>query len=37
MASYNKLTPEIAAQLRAVVGERRFFVGEAVDPNSGHD
>ena len=37
MASYNKLTPEIAAQLRAVVGERRFFVGEAVDPNYGHD
>ena len=28
MATYNKITPEIAEQLKAVVGERRFFMGE---------
>ena len=33
MATYNKITPEIAAQLRAVVGERRFFGKDDVDPN----
>ena len=37
MATYNKITPEIAAQLKAVVGERRFFEGEDIDPNYSHD
>ena len=37
MATYNKITPEIARQLRAVVGERRFFSGEDIDPNYSHD
>lgn len=37
MATYNKITPEIAAQLRAVVGERRFFEKEDIDPNYSHD
>ena len=37
MATYNKITPEIAQQLKAVVGERRFFTGEDIDPNYSHD
>ena len=37
MATYNKITPEIAARLRAVVGERRFFEKEDIDPNYAHD
>ena len=37
MATYNRITPEIAQQLRAVVGERRFFAGEDIDPNYSHD
>ena len=37
MATYNKITPEIAAQLKAVVGEKRFFEGEDIDPNYSHD
>ena len=37
MAIYNKITPEIAEKLKAVVGERRFFAGEDVDPNYSHD
>ena len=37
MAEYNKITPEIAAELRAVVGEKRFFAGEDIDPNYSHD
>ena len=37
MAKFNKITPEIAEQLKAVVGEKRFFAGEAVDPNYSHD
>ena len=37
MANYNKITPEIAAQLRAVVGDKRFFEKDAVDPNYSHD
>ena len=37
MASYNKISPEIAEQLRAVVGERRFFVKDEIDPNYSHD
>ncbi len=37
MAKFNKITPEIAEQLKAVVGEKRFFAGETVDPNYSHD
>ena len=37
MATYNRITPEIAAQLKAVVGEKRFFEGESIDPNYSHD
>ncbi len=37
MATYNKITPEIAARLRTVVGERRFFEKEEIDPNYAHD
>ena len=37
MATYNRITPEIAQQLKAVVGERRFFSGEDIDPNYSHD
>ena len=37
MATYNKITPEIAEQLKAVVGEKRFSAGEEVDPNYSHD
>ena len=37
MAAFNKITPEIAAQLKAVVGEKRFFAGEAIDPGYSHD
>ncbi len=37
MTSYNRITPEIAARLRAAVGPGRFFLGEEVDPNYGHD
>ena len=37
MATYNKITPEIAQQLKAVVGAARFFAGEDIDPNYAHD
>ena len=37
MATYNRITPEIAAQLKAVVGEKRFFEGDNIDPNYSHD
>ena len=37
MAEYNKLTPEIAEQLCAVVGARRFSAGENVKPEYSHD
>ena len=34
---YNKITPEIAARLRACVGEGRFYVKDEIDPNYSHD
>ena len=37
MAKYNKLTPETAEQLRAVVGARRFSAGEDVKEEYSHD
>ena len=33
---YNRITPEIAAQLRAVVG-KRYYEMDGVDPNYSHD
>ena len=37
MPEYNKLTPETAGRLRAIVGERRFFCGDAVKEDYSHD
>ncbi len=37
MPEYNKITPEIAEQLKAVVGADRFFMGENIDPAYSHD
>ena len=37
MAKYNKVTPEIAEQLKAVVGEKRFFIGDDINPDYSHD
>ena len=37
MVEYNKITPEIAEQLKAIVGEKRFFVGDAINPDYSHD
>ena len=37
MANYNKITPEIAEQLRASVGAGRFYYGDEIDPNYAHD
>ena len=37
MTAYNKITPDIAQRLKAVVGERRFFAGEDINPNYAHD
>lgn len=34
---YNKITPEIAARLRACVGEGRFYVKDEIDQNYSHD
>ncbi len=37
MTEYSKVTPEIAEQIRAVVGEGRFYQGAGLDPCFGHD
>ncbi len=37
MSEYNKITREIADKLKAVVGERRYFEKENIDPNFSHD
>lgn len=37
MAKYNKVTPEIAEQLKAIVGEKRFSYGDAVNADFSHD
>ncbi|HBD86689.1 MAG TPA: 2-hydroxy-acid oxidase, partial [Clostridiales bacterium] len=37
MAAYNKVTPEIAERLKAVVGGKRFSAGDAVNPDYSHD
>ena len=37
MERYEKLSPELAEKLRAIVGKERFFMGEDIDPNYSHD
>jgi len=37
MSNYNKLTEELSAQLRDIVGAGRFTAGEAVNPDYSHD
>lgn len=37
MTKYKKVTPEIAAQLQAIVGTKRFFAGDAVKDDFSHD
>lgn len=37
MANYNKLTPELLDQLRAIVGDDRFQAGEDINPDYSHD
>ena len=37
MAQYNAVTPEIAEKLKAIVGAKRFFMGDDIDPNYSHD
>lgn len=37
MAKYNKVTPEIAEQLKAIVGETRFYYGSDVEERFSHD
>ena len=37
MTKYKKVTPEIAAQLQAIVGAKRFFAGDAVKDDFSHD
>ncbi len=37
MPEYNKITPAIAEQLKAIVGPDRFFMGENIDPAYSHD
>ena len=36
MTAYHKITPEIAEQLKAVVGEKRFFMGDGISPDYTH-
>ena len=37
MAKFNPITAEIAEQLKAVVGEKRFQYGETVKEEYSHD
>ena len=37
MAQYNKITPELAEQMKAIVGADRFFMGEAINADYSHD
>ena len=37
MTKYNKITPELTEKLRAIVGEKRFFAGDAVKDDFSHD
>ena len=37
MDQYNKLTPQLLEQLRAIVGDQRFLIGEAINEDFSHD
>ncbi len=37
MSSYNRITPEIAEQMKAIVGPDRFFIGEGINDDYSHD
>ena len=37
MANFNTLTPELAEQLKAIVGEKRFQYGDKVKEDYSHD
>ena len=37
MSEYSRITPEIAQQLREIVGEKRFQSGDAVNQDFSHD
>lgn len=37
MPNYEKLTPEVAEELKAAVGEKRFQMSPAVNPDYAHD
>ena len=37
MPKYNKLIPEIAKKLEGVVGDKRFFIGDAIKEDYSHD
>ena len=37
MAQYNKITPELAEQMKTIVGADRFFMGEAINADYSHD
>ncbi len=37
MTSYQHVTPEIEAQLRNIVGEKRFMSGDTIKPDYSHD
>ena len=37
MAQYNKITPELAEQMKAIVGAERFCIGEAINDDYSHD
>ena len=37
MTKYNKITPEIAEKLQAIVGAKRFFAKDAVKDDFSHD
>ncbi len=37
MAEYNKLTPELAEQLKAIVGEDRFLIGDDISEDYSRD
>ena len=37
MTKYNQVTPEIAAQLQAIVGAKRYYAGDAVKDDISHD
>ena len=37
MSSYNRITPELAEQMKAIVGAGRFYIGEGINDDYSHD